>query len=173
MFLGSAGLLPILQILGFPTELHRQFGDTSRVGPIWRFAPRGFGRGFWKKLVGSKRTNPSIMDNPYSICARALPSRSTTGKSYSSFKAWHRKIETLRASCKEIDACDAHYVRKRARKMALGCGARQYLPKLSEEFIVQLERAVCHERRFVNMKTAMKTMVKICKEPYVIVRICS
>ena len=53
--LGS--FLPILQILGFPTELHRQFGDTKRVGPIWRFAPRGFGRGFWKKLAGSKRTN--------------------------------------------------------------------------------------------------------------------
>ena len=66
MFFGSAGLLPILQILGFPTELHRQFGDTKRVGPIWRFAPRKFSRGFWEKLGGSKRTSSSIRDNPYS-----------------------------------------------------------------------------------------------------------
>ena len=34
----------VLRILGFLTELHRQFGDTKRVGPIWRFAPGGFGR---------------------------------------------------------------------------------------------------------------------------------
>ena len=35
MIFCSVGLLPILQILSFPTELHRQFGDTTRVGTIW------------------------------------------------------------------------------------------------------------------------------------------